>query len=49
MGPGSYEMVAASDFDGDGQSDPALFVAGIAGLVVPGVRAVRPGRGCTWE
>ena len=25
MGPGSYEMVAASDFDGDGATDPALF------------------------
>ena len=26
MGPGSYEMVPASDFDGDGKTDPAQFV-----------------------
>ena len=27
MGPGSYTYVAGSDFDGDGKTDPALFLS----------------------
>ena len=27
MGPGSYSIVAGSDFDGDGKTDPALFLS----------------------